>query len=84
MKLKGSDRPPRQRALHASSRLARGSAQFAKQDMAAEMAAVAARFSFRRKRGDPADPGQRSVEIFLDDHTVNVRELLSDLDQRLA
>jgi hypothetical protein len=52
--------------------------------MAAEMAAVAARFSFRRKRGDPADPGQRSVEIFLDDHTVNVRELLSDLDQRLA
>jgi hypothetical protein len=52
--------------------------------MAAEMAAVAARFSFRRKRDDPADPGQRSVEIFLDDHTVNVRELLSDLDQRLA
>jgi hypothetical protein len=39
---------------------------------------------FRRKRGDPPDPGQHSVEIFLDDHTVNVRELLGDLDQRLA
>ena len=52
----------------------------AKQDMAA----LAARFSFRRKKGDPSDPGQHSVEIFLDDHTVDVRELLGDLDQRLA
>jgi hypothetical protein len=80
MRLKGSDRPPRQRALHTSRRLARGSAQFAKRDMAA----LAARFFFRRKKGDPPDPGQHSVEIFLDDHTVNVRELLGDLDQRLA
>jgi hypothetical protein len=48
------------------------------------MAALAARFFFRRKKGDPPDPGQHSVEIFLDDHTVNVRELLGDLDQRLA
>jgi hypothetical protein len=35
MRLKGSDTPPHQWALHASRRLARGSAQFAKQDMAA-------------------------------------------------
>ena len=29
-------------------------------------------------------PDRRWVEIFLDDHTVNVRELLGDLDQRLT
>jgi hypothetical protein len=42
--------------------------------------ALAARFFFRRS--DPRDSGQHSVEIFLDDHTVNVRELLGDLGER--
>jgi hypothetical protein len=49
-----------------------------------DLAALAARLSFRRKTGDPPDPGQHSVEIFLDDYTVNVRKLLGDLDQGLA
>src|SRR5271166_5356897 len=49
VRLKGSDRPPRHRALHASRWPALGSAQFAKQDMASDVAAVAARFSFRRE-----------------------------------
>ena len=44
MLLKGSDRP-RRSGLHASRQPARGSVQFAEQDMVA----TAARFSFRRK-----------------------------------
>ena len=48
------------------------------------MVATAARFLSAGNRGDPSDPRQRSVEIFLDDHTVDVRELLGDLEQQLA
>ena len=77
MRLKRSDRAAAPARASSLPDDALGSAQFAKRG-------VPALAAFRRKTGDPPDPGQRSVEIFLDDHTVNVRKLLGDLDQGLA
>ena len=77
MRLKRSDWVPGQ---HARFRMARQ----ALPNLISETCPRSPHGSFRPKTGDPPDPGRHSVEIFLDDHTVNVRELLGDLDQGLA
>jgi hypothetical protein len=79
MRLNGSDRLPRQQALHRFQ-----VALLALPNLRSETCPRRRTVFFRRKRADPPDPGQYSVEIFLDDHTVNVRDLLGDLDERLA
>src|SRR5208282_1589929 len=79
MRLKRSDWEPRQHAPHRFRM-----ALQALPNLRSEACPRSPHGSFRRKTGDPPDPGQRSVEIFLDDHTVNVRKLLGDLDQGLA
>src|SRR5271165_1345283 len=78
MRLKRSDSEPRQHALH-RFRMARYPP-----NLRSETSPRSPYGSFRRKTGDPRHPGRRSVEIFLDDHTVDVRELLGDLGQRRA